>query len=101
MNDPQNFWSVRRILATIAGLPWAYLVWSGYDLCYGPRVREVLGYPNAGQVHLYIVVPLIGFLVSVALFALANKIRMWAGAIVFCLQWLALIPVLGMWGGGV
>jgi hypothetical protein len=23
------------------------------------------------------------------------------GAIVVCLQWLTLIPVLGMWGGGV
>jgi hypothetical protein len=101
MNDPPNFWSVRRILATIAGLPWAYLVWSGYDLCYGPHVQAVPGYPNAGQMHLYIVVPLIGFVVSAALFAFANKIRMWAGAIVFCLQWLTLIPVLGMWGGGV
>jgi hypothetical protein len=101
MNDPPNFWSLRRILATIASLPWAYLVWSGYNLCYGPHVLAVAGYPNAGQVHSYIVVPLIGFLVGVILFALANKIPMWAGALVFCLQCLTLIPVLGMWGGGV
>jgi hypothetical protein len=99
--DPSKFWSARRILATITGVPWAYLVWSGYDLCYGPHVRVVPGYPNPGQVHLYVAVPLIGFLVSIAVFVLANKIPIWVGAIVFCLQVLVLLPVLGMWAGGV
>lgn len=92
---------MRRVLAAMAGLPWAYLIWSGYDLCYGSHVRAVPGYPNSGQVHLYIVVPLIGFLVSVAFFVLANRIPMRAGAIVFCLECVALLPVLGMWGGGI
>ena len=101
MNDPLNFWSVRRILATIAAMPWGYLVCSGYDLCFGPHVRPVPGYPNSGQVHLYIVVPMIGFLVSVALFLLANRIAIWTAAIFFCLQCLALLPVISIWGGGV
>ena|SRR5216684_511405 len=99
--ESSKFWSARRILATIAGVPWAFLVWSGYDLCYGSHVRVVPGYPNPGQVHLYVVVPVIGFLVSVAAFVFANKTPTWVGAFVFCLQLLALLPVIGMWGGGV
>ena len=99
--EPLRFLSARRILPTIACVPWAYLVWSGYDLCYRRNVRVVPGYPNPGQVHLYVVVPLIGFLVSFGVFVFANKVPTWVGAIVFCLQFLALLPVLGMWGGGV
>jgi hypothetical protein len=96
-----NFWSLRRILATIASVPWAYLAWSGYDLCYGPHVQAVPGYPNQAQLHLYILIPAIGLTASIALLALANKIPIWLEWIVFSIQFLALVPVLAMWSGGI
>jgi len=96
-----KFWSARRIAATIAGAPWAYLLWAGYDLCYGPQARVMAGYPNSGQVHLYIVAPFIGLIVSIAFFVLANKIPIWAAAIIFCLEVLSLLPLLGLWGAGI
>jgi hypothetical protein len=99
--DRSKFWSVRRILATIAAVPWAYLVWSGYDLCYGPHVQTVVGYPNQGQVRLYVVIPAIGLFVSIGLLALANKVPVWLEWIIFCIQFLALFPVLAIWSGGV
>jgi hypothetical protein len=68
--DPSKFWSARRILATIAGVPWGYLVWSGYDLCYGPNVHAGPGYPNKGQEGLYLMVPSTGLLVGIALFVI-------------------------------
>jgi hypothetical protein len=99
--DPLNFWSLRRILATITGVPWAYLVWSGYDLCYGSHAQAVPGYPNQAQLHLYVLTPAIGLIVSIALLALANKIPIWLEWIVFCIQFVALVLVLAMWGGGI
>jgi hypothetical protein len=100
MNKPMKFWSVRRILTTVAGAPWAYLVWSGYDLCYGPYAHSVTGPPNKGQVILYVIVPATGLLVALALIVLANKIPLWIEWIAFGIHLLALIFVLMMWGGG-
>jgi hypothetical protein len=51
--------------------------------------------------HLYVLTPAIGLIVSIALLALANKIPIWLEWIVFCIQFLALVPVLAMWGGGI
>jgi hypothetical protein len=99
--ESRKFWSAQRILASIACAPWAYLAWSGYDLCYGPRVHTVPGYPNEGQVHLYVVEPLIGLLVSMAIFIVANKLPKVVSAVIFCFQLLALLPVVLPWTGGI
>jgi hypothetical protein len=99
--ESRKFWSGQRILASIACAPWAYLAWSGYDLCYGPSARIVAGHPNEGQVHLYVVEPLIGLVISVAIFIVANKLPKLASAVIFCFQSLALIPVVMPWSGGI
>jgi hypothetical protein len=96
-----RFWSVRRILATIAIVPWAYLVWSGCDFYYGARIHAVPGFPNQGQFHLYVVAPTVGLLVGLALFALANWIPIWLEWSCFSIQIIALIPVLAPWSGGI
>jgi len=85
----------------ISIVPWAYLAWSGYDLCYGPRISTVPGYPNQGQLHLYVVTPVVGLVANVALFAIANKVPVWLHSIVVSIQVLALVMVLAMWGGGI
>jgi len=97
---PPKFLSIRRILPTVAGVPWAYLVWSGYDLCYGPYARAVTGPPNKGQVSFYMIVPATGLLVGLSLIVLANKIPLWIEWIALGIQLLALLLVLMMWGGG-
>jgi hypothetical protein len=94
-----GFLSAQR--ASIACAHWAYLAWSGYDLCYGPRVHTVPGYPNEGQVHLYVVEPLIGLLISIAIFIVANKLSTLAAAVIFCFQLLALLRVVLLWTGGI
>jgi hypothetical protein len=96
-----RFWSVQRILTTIAILPWAYLVWSGCEFYYGARVHAVPGFPNQGQFHLYVMAPSIGLLVGLALFVLANKIPGWLERTCFFIQFVALVPVLAIWGGGI
>jgi hypothetical protein len=96
--ESRKFWSAPRILASIACAPWAYFVWSGYDLCYGPRVHTV---PNEEQVHLYVVEPLIGLLISIAIFIVANKLPTVASAVIFCFQLLALLFVVLPWTGGI
>lgn len=95
--ESRKFWSARRILASIACAPWAYFAWSGYDLCYGPRASV----PNAGQVHLYVVEPLIGLLISIAIFIVATKLPTVASAVIFCFQLLALLFVILPWTGGI
>jgi hypothetical protein len=96
--ESRGFWSAQRILASIACAPWAYFAWSGYDLCYGPRVHTV---PNEGQVHFHVVEPLIGVLVSIAIFIVANKLPTLASAVIFCFQLLALLLVVLPWTGGI
>jgi hypothetical protein len=93
-----KLWTLRRILALVACTPWAYFLWSGYDLCYGPSVRVN---PNEGQVHLYVLTPLLGFLISIVLFIIANKLPTWAAAVALSVETLALLPLVGMWGGGI
>src|ERR1700678_1358547 len=88
-----NFWSFRRILATIAVVPWAYLLWSGYDLCFGPHAQAVTGYPNQGQVHLYVVLPAAGLVIALALFVLANRVAVWFECLTFFMQLIFLITV--------
>lgn len=97
----EKFLRMRRILASVAVVPWACLLWSGYDLCYGPGVRAVPGYPNEGQVHLYVVFPFIGLVICVALLVLAIKIPTWQVVFAFCVEILALLPLVFFWGGGV
>jgi hypothetical protein len=96
---PRRF-SGRRILVAISIVPWMYLTWSGYDLCYGPRVSAVSGYPNQEQLHLYVVTPVVGLIVNIALFAAANKLSVWLHWIVAFIQALTLATVLARWGGG-
>jgi hypothetical protein len=96
-----GFWSLRRILATVGTLPWAYFLWSGYDLCYGPHVQAAPGYPNQGQLHLYVLTPAIGFILSAALFVFANRIPVWLMWVAFAFQFFALVPMLAIWSGGV
>jgi hypothetical protein len=44
-----GFWFPNRIIAIVGTLPWAYFLWSGYDLCYGHHAQTVTGPPNEGQ----------------------------------------------------
>jgi hypothetical protein len=86
-----------QLRAALAVAPWLYFLWSGYDLCYGPRATP----PNSQQVHLYIVAPAVGAVVGLLLLASAQKTPRWLGWLFFFLQIFALIPIMGLWGGGI
>lgn len=58
-----------RLPAALSIAPWAYFLWSGYDLCYGRATTP----PNSGQLHLYVVAPAVGTAVAVVLLAFAHK----------------------------
>jgi hypothetical protein len=86
-----------RLPAALAIAPWAYFLWSGYDLCYGPSATP----PNSGQVHLYVVAPAVGTAVALVVLALAHKIPQWLGWVFLVVEIMALLVVILPWGGGV
>jgi hypothetical protein len=96
-----GFWFPNRIIAIVGTLPWAYFLWSGYDLCYGHHAQTVTGPPNEGQFHLYVATPLAGIILGAALCVFANKVPIWLVSVAFVLQVFSLIPMMAAWGGGI
>jgi len=49
------------------GILWGYFIWSGVDGIESVREQHAPGYPNSGQIELYIVFPAIMFVASLVL----------------------------------
>jgi hypothetical protein len=61
----------------------------------------VPGYPNGGQLRLYVVVPLIGLAGSAAILGFAKMLPSWVKRTGIGISFFALLLVFMMFGGGV
>jgi hypothetical protein len=71
------------------------------SLIEGIRGQPVPGYPNDGQLLLYAVVPLIGFVGSAVILGFAKALLCWAKRIGMGISFFAPLPIFMMFGGGV
>lgn len=92
-----------NITAGIAIFLWFGLALLGRDGVGAIVAQQAIGYPNMGQIDLYIVGPLIVVTTLLTCAWLCNMFRRWplllgtaSGASIA-----ALIPYLAIWGGGV
>jgi hypothetical protein len=92
----RGFWIQQRVVAMIALLPWVYLLWSGYDLCFGSGAQS----PNQQQLRFYLGIPIVGCAVAVILMSIAHKVPIALVWLIFVIQLLAFLWVFSRWGGG-
>ena len=94
-------WPASRIAAAVSTVLWLFMALIGISGIEGVRDQHVPGYPNDGQLRLYVAIPLIGFAASAAILGFANRLPSWANRIVMSITLLALLPVFMTFGGGV
>ena len=80
---------------------WLFMSLTGISGIEGLRDQHVPGFPNEGQLRLYVVVPLIGLAGSAAILGFATRLPSWAKRVGMGISFLALLPVFMMFGGGV
>jgi hypothetical protein len=95
--NPRGFWVKQRVVASIALLPWIYLVLSGCDLCFGSGAQS----PNEQQLRFYVVTPIVGCAVAVIILSIAHKIPVALEWVIFIIQLSAFLWVFSRWGGGI
>lgn len=92
-----------NIIGGIAVVLWFGLALLGRSLLFGVVAQKVPGYPNMGQINLYVVWPLF---VTVALLVCAwvcNAFQRWplALGLISVASLVLMLPCLALWGGGV
>ena len=92
-----RFWIIQRILATVAAAPWVYLLWSGYDLCFGKRAVP----PNQQQLQFYVYEPAAGLAVSIIFVIVARRVPPAVAWVVCVILLLIVLWLISMWGGGI
>ena len=90
-----------RIAAALSTVLWLLIALIGMSGIEGIRDQHVPGYPNDGQLRLYVVIPLIGLTCSAAIFGFAKRLPSWATRIGIGISLFALLPVFMTFGGGV
>jgi hypothetical protein len=82
-------------------LVWGGLLYVGLSLYRSVISQNVAGYPNSGQLKLYIIIPAVGLLFNVLLVVFSNKtaLNLLLGA--FFAQIIIVLSVLFFWGGGI
>ncbi len=102
-NEPAHAkgWLAGRITAAVSTVLWLFMTLTGISGIEGIRDQHVPGYPNDGQLRLYVVIPLIGLTVSAAILGFSKRLPSWAKRMGLGISFLALLPVFMMFGGGV
>jgi hypothetical protein len=90
-----------RIVAAVSTLLWLFMSLIGISGVEGVRDQHVPGFPNDGQLRLYVVVPLIGLASSAAILVFAERLPKWAKRTGVTISFLVLLPVFMIFGGGV
>ena len=92
-----------NITAGVAVALWFGLALLGRDLVNGVVAQDVPGYPNMGQINLYVIWPLFVVAAILAVAWLCNAFR--RGTMILgiasALSLTAILPYLLIWGGGV
>ncbi|MBN8846843.1 MULTISPECIES: hypothetical protein [unclassified Sphingomonas] len=94
--------AINSIAAAALSL-WGLLVIAGVEAYRSIASQHVAGYPNAGQIKLYLVMPISIFLLLLLTIVVANKFRRAAPALLLlsAASLFGLMPYLMVWGGGV
>lgn len=102
-NEPASAkaWPAVRITAAVSTVLWLFMSLIGIFLIEGVRDQHVPGYPNDGQLRLYVVTPLIGLAVSAAMLGFSKRLPRWATRTGVGITFIALLPVFMTFGGGV
>jgi hypothetical protein len=82
-------------------LAWGLMLFIGISLYLGVVAQKVPGYPNSGQLGLYVLFPSALVLVNIALIACARKLPLPLLLFAFAVQLLALPVFIVIGGGGV
>lgn len=92
-----------NITAGVAIGLWFALALLGRNGLNGVVAQQVAGYPNMGQINLYIVWPLFVVVILLACAWLCNAFlrRPWVLGLVSGASLLAILPYVAVWGGGV
>ena len=90
-----------RVAAAVSTLLWLLMTVTGISGIVGIRDQHLPGYPNAGQIGLYVAIPVLGFSCCAAILCFAKKLPGWAKGVALTILFVALLPVLLMFGGGV
>ena len=101
---PVKAWPASRIAAAASTVLWLFMTLAGISLIEGIRGQHVPGYPNDGQLWLYVAVPLIGLVGSAVILGFAKALPSWAKrigiGIGIGISLFALLLVFMMFGGG-
>ncbi|BBE34320.1 hypothetical protein SmB9_19780 [Sphingosinicella microcystinivorans] len=91
-----------NIIAGVAISLWFALALLGRDGLRGVVAQQVAGYPNIGQINLYIVWPLFVAIMLLACAWLCNAFlrRPWVLGSVSGVSLFAILPYMAVWGGG-
>ncbi len=98
---PVSAWPAVRIVAAVSTVLWLFMSLTGISGIEGIRDQHVPGFPNGGQLRLYVVVPLIGLAGSAAILVFAERLPNWAKRSGMTISFLVLLPVFMMFGGGI
>jgi hypothetical protein len=92
-----------NITAGVAIVLWFALALLGRDGLNGVVAQQAPGYPNMGQINLYIVWPLFVVTALLACAWFCNAFRRWPPVLGIAsgASLLAILPYLMVWGGGV
>ena len=98
---PGKAWPAVRIAAAVSAVLWLFMALNGISGIEGIRNQHVLGYPNDGQLRLYVVIPLMGLAGSAGIVSLARWLPSFAKRVGVGVSYFALLSVFLIWGGGV
>lgn len=98
---PVKAWPAVRIAAAVSAVLWLFMALAGISGIEGIHNQHVPGYPNDGQLRLYIVIPLIGLASSAGIVWFARRLPSLAKRVGIGISYVAMLSVLLMFGGGV
>lgn len=94
-------WPAVRIAAAVSAVLWLFMALDGISGIEGIRNQHVPGYPNDGQLRLYVIIPLVGLAGSAGIVCIARLLPSLAKRVGVGISYFALLSVFLIWGGGV
>ena len=94
-------WPAVRIAAAISTGLWLFTSLAGISGIQGISEQHLPGFPNDGQLRLYVFAPLLGLIGSAAILGFAKRLPSGARRVGLVISFIALLAVFMMFGGGV
>ncbi|MFS2069770.1 hypothetical protein ACEN9D_13485 [Pseudomonas sp. CT11-2] len=90
-----------RIALTIVLLLTCIVFFIGIELYSGIAPQKAVGYPNSGQLKLYVLFPAASVLISALMLTFSKKLPNWLLIVFIPIQFIAIFTVFIFFGGGV